>query len=198
MKISDVFFDSFFTLNLLKIAWTNFEGMLGITHFFVLFGLRNSPLNHLRKKHLYFLQDAFTHFISIFIYSKQQVGLLAYLNWRLMLIVHISCWLNLILNPPDTDPKGLLKVYHWSCIECKQNRFEFDKYGIQIIGTALDTIAHFLGFYYMMINLDLVSKIFTLILYSISILYFCSQDEGFKFYKHMMPNVFQNYLCKCY
>ncbi len=117
----------------------------------------------------------------------KEVGILAYLNWRLMLIVHICCWGNLILNPPQTDRSRLLKVYHWSCSECIDDRFDFRNYGIQIIGTVLDIIAHSLGFIFMFKKLDFQMQMTSFGVLAVSLLYFFLVDSRFKTHKHMMP-----------
>jgi hypothetical protein len=191
-----VFLEAALTNSMIKLGWANFEAMLAFTHFLVLCGFRNSDLNLLRERHWYFLEDGFTHLISIFFYSIEEVGLFAYLNWRLMLVVHLSCWINLIFNPSQTDSSRLHKVYHWSCIECTHDRFNFRKYGIQIIGTVLDTLAHCIGFYFIFIRMEGYMKIITILSLFGSITFFFVLDTGFKFYKHMMPQFIQNLLPK--
>ncbi len=179
--------EKFFSYDMIKIGWVCFEGMLALTHFMVLFGIRNSDLDHLRRKQIYFLEDGLTHLLSIFYYSINQVGIVAYLNWRVMLIVHILVWLNLILNPPHTDKSRLHKVYHWSCSDCVDDRFDFSKYGVQIIGTTLDVMAHSYGFYFMFLQLQMEMRFMALGLLAATAIYFFLLEKDFKTHKHMMP-----------
>jgi hypothetical protein len=177
----------FFSYDLIKVGWATFEGILAFTHFCVLFGLRNSDLNYLRANQIYFFEDGMSHLVSVLYYSLSHVGIFPYLNWRLMLLVHISVWLNLILNPPHTDKKRLYKVYHWSCSECLEDRFNFANYGLQIVGTALDVMAHSCGFYFMFLQLDYNMKIICLLISCAVGLYFLIVEKNFKTYTHLMP-----------
>ncbi len=180
--------------NLHYISWAVFESIWCITHLMVLFGLRNSTLKHLRSMQLYFLLDGITHLFTIINYPLSEIGYFGYINSRYMLGVHIWVWVNLIINPPSTSPDGLRKVYHWSCVEFKDNRFDFTKYWFEIIGTSLDVIAHFTGAVLMMKLLSFYDCLIVGAVTIISVYFgiFWWYGDVFSTEEHMMPETLKS------
>lgn len=179
-----------------KFAWCTIEALIACSHIAVLLGFRNSKIDYLRTQAHYFLLDGLTHLFHILYYSLDQVNLVAWVNWRIQIFVHFYFFLNLFLNPPSTSTDRLKKVFHWSCIEFKEKRFDFINCFWEILGTVADIMAHLFGFYYMALTLD--KFYFLIILASVflinSILLIIRKE--FTTEKHMMPQFFQDILKK--
>ncbi len=179
--------------NLHYIGWSIFECVLAITHTMVLLGIRNSTLKHLRKMQIYFLLDGFTHLFCIIQYPVSEIGYFGYVNSRYMLAIHIYYWFNLIINPPSSSSEGLKPVFHWSCVECKDDRFN-RKYLIEIIGTTLDIVAHATGAALVMKFLSFKENllVFVATIISTYLGIFWWYGDDFSTGEHMMPETLKS------
>lgn len=137
--------------------WSALELFMALTHLFVFLGFKNSTLDFLRRKHNYFLVDGMCHLVHLFIYRISDVGLPLYGLWVYAFIAHMYYYRNLKLNPPpvktaedkivEDDTHKISRIFHWSCIEYKANRFSLTESGKEMFETSCDVIAHGIGFY---------------------------------------------------
>lgn len=135
----------------LYLLWSSLELFMALTHLFVFLGFRNSKLGFLRRQQNYFLLDAFTHLINIFINSQRSIGYSLNLLWIYAFIVHLYYYQNLKTNPlpkqkQDDNSDKISRIFHWSCIEYQANRFSISDSGRQMLETSLDVLAHTCGF----------------------------------------------------
>ena len=178
-----------------QVFWAVSEGVWVLTHIFVLLGIRNSTLDCLRRQQLYFFADGVFHTFNIVYYPLNEIGYFGYYNARLMLIIHIYFWLNLVLNPPSTPADNLKTVFHWSSVEFQDNRFNFSKYYVEIMGTLLDIIAHSLGCFLMMKRLNITYNIlvFLGVIINTYIGIFIFYRKEFSTKTHMMPQILRKF-----
>ena len=141
--------------------WSALELFMALTHLFVFLGIKNSSIHFLRRKHNYFLLDGMCHFVHLFIYRIEDVGVPLYLLWIYAFIAHMYYYRNLKVNPPPLASKTKLingnapedgldkicRIFHWSCIDYKANRFSLTESGKEMLETSCDVIAHTAGFY---------------------------------------------------
>ena len=114
------------------------------------------PLDFLRRQHNFFLLDGFTHIVNILLYSPSAVGWPLYVLWIIMVIGHGYYYNNLKRHPPPArgadnrlihdDTSQLSRIFHWSCLEFRTNRFSFGDCAKEMLETTGDIVAHSIGF----------------------------------------------------
>ncbi|CAF1115510.1 unnamed protein product [Brachionus calyciflorus] len=124
--------------NLLRTNLAAIEIYVCLTHFFVLMGIRNSPLCQLGHNSIYFMIDALLTGLSVYQFKESEVGFFILTNWIFMFWMHLyyvykMTTLNSINN--------LNLVFPWSCTDFGDYRFS-RKYWFEIFGTTLDVLSH--------------------------------------------------------